>query len=90
FVEAGMGLAVLPLFFARDALAAGTLVQGVPITDEGRTIRKACESTVSLLWRRSRVEPERVRFVRTALLNDHGGVAQSPRYPLRGSITSVE
>ncbi|MEM7139234.1 MAG: LysR family transcriptional regulator [Myxococcota bacterium] len=80
FMEAGFGVAVLPEFFVRDSLSAGSVVRVTPLDDDGQSITKEVRSTVHLLWRRRSVEPRRVAAVREMLLACASDQAVPPRY----------
>jgi DNA-binding transcriptional LysR family regulator len=62
----GVGLAVLPDYFIREAVAAGRVVALAPAAAERR--RRPARSTLHLAWRRGAVESARLKTVRAALL----------------------
>jgi len=64
FVEAGLGIAVLPDYFVADALERGAVVRLDPATRR----RGRARNPIYLAWRRSAVETARLVAVRDALL----------------------
>lgn len=67
FTEAGMGLTVLPNFFLEDSLSRGRVVEVQPERPRGAPARRALHP-IYLCWRKSAIEPARLRAVRALFL----------------------
>ena len=64
--EEGIGVAVLPNYFVKDALAAGKIVE---LTPDGGTRRgRGARNPIHLAWRKAAADTARFRAVRDALL----------------------